>query len=161
MTDVRYLTHPKAAIDPTVPVPNWDLSDIGRARTRALAQSGRLSGTRFIFCSDEIKARDTARILGDSEEIAPQSVPAMAENDRSATGFLAPDQFETVADAFFARPDESVLGWERATDAQACILGVTSTPKTPPFLCRVRSTKGQTNEGTIYGRTDHSDNQGT
>ncbi|MGB5864712.1 MAG: hypothetical protein WBG95_10465, partial [Sulfitobacter sp.] len=34
-------------------------------------------------------------------------------------------------------------------------------PKTPPDLCRVRPTKGQTNEGTIYGRADHCDDQGT
>ena len=38
---------------------------------------------------------------------------------------------------------------------------LTCAPKTPPNLCRVRPTKGRTNEGTIYGRTDHSNYQGT
>jgi hypothetical protein len=38
---------------------------------------------------------------------------------------------------------------------------LTCAPKTPPDLCRVRPTKGRTHEGTIYGRTDHSDDQGT
>jgi integrase len=38
---------------------------------------------------------------------------------------------------------------------------VTCAPKAPPVLCRVRPTKGRTNEGTICGRTDHSDDQGT
>jgi putative transposase len=33
---------------------------------------------------------------------------------------------------------------------------VTCAPKIPPDLCRVRPTKGRTNEGTIYGRTDYS-----
>jgi putative transposase len=33
---------------------------------------------------------------------------------------------------------------------------VTCAPKTPPDLCRVRPTKGRTNEGRIYGRTDHT-----
>ncbi len=47
----------------------------------------------------------------------------MHENDRSATGFLAPAEFEATADRFFAAPEESVRGWERAIDAQARIVG--------------------------------------
>ena len=39
------------------------------------------------------------------------------------------------------------------------LLEVTCAPKTPPNLCRVRPTKGRTNEGTIYRRTDHRDDQ--
>ena len=46
----------------------------------------------------------------------------MHENDRSATGFLPPPEFEATADEFFARPHESVRGWERAIDAQARIV---------------------------------------
>ena len=42
----------------------------------------------------------------------------LGENNRSATGFLPPAEFEKVADAFFANPEESVRGWERAIDAQ-------------------------------------------
>jgi len=37
---------------------------------------------------------------------------------------------------------------------------LTCAPKTPPDLCRVRPTKGRTNEDTIYGRADHCDDQG-
>ena len=47
---------------------------------------------------------------------------AMHENDRSATGYLAPDEFEVVANEFFADPSASVRGWERAIDAQARIV---------------------------------------
>ena len=46
----------------------------------------------------------------------------MRENDRSATGFLVPDEFQAVADQFFSQPDISVRGWERAVDAQARIV---------------------------------------
>ena len=46
-------------------------------------------------------------------------VADLGENDRSATGFLPPAEFEAVADAFFAQPLQSVRGWERAIDAQA------------------------------------------
>lgn len=46
----------------------------------------------------------------------------MHENDRSATGFLPPAEFEAVADQFFANPYSSIRGWERAIDAQRRIL---------------------------------------
>lgn len=46
----------------------------------------------------------------------------MEENDRSATGYLPEAEFQQMADAFFARPTESVRGWERAVDAQARIV---------------------------------------
>ncbi|HEX8375764.1 MAG TPA: histidine phosphatase family protein, partial [Geminicoccaceae bacterium] len=49
----------------------------------------------------------------------------LGENDRSATGFLPPAEFERVADAFFAHPAASVRGWERAVDAQARVVAAT------------------------------------
>jgi broad specificity phosphatase PhoE len=122
MLRVRYLSHPEVQIDPAVPIPNWGLSDTGRARTSALARSGRLVGTRHIFCSDEEKAKETAGILGATLGVVPVVAANMGENDRSATGFLPPDEFEDVADTFFAQPTNSILGWERAVDAQARIV---------------------------------------
>ncbi|MFZ5730653.1 MAG: histidine phosphatase family protein, partial [Pseudomonadota bacterium] len=47
------------------------------------------------------------------------------ENDRSATGFVPPDPFERLADAFFAHPEESVRGWETAAAAQGRIVAAT------------------------------------
>ena len=46
----------------------------------------------------------------------------MHENDRSATGFLPPGEFEAVAKEFFARPSVRVRGWESAAEAQARIV---------------------------------------
>jgi transposase len=40
-------------------------------------------------------------------------------------------------------------------------LRLTCAPKTPPDLCKVRPTKGRTNEGTTHRRTDNCDDQGT
>ena len=40
----------------------------------------------------------------------------------SLTGFLQPDEFEAVADQFFANPLTSIRGWERAIDAQSRIV---------------------------------------
>jgi hypothetical protein len=46
----------------------------------------------------------------------------LGENDRSATGFIPEPEFSHVASQFFASPDTSIRGWERARDAQARIV---------------------------------------
>ena len=115
---IRYLTHPQVKIEPAVPVPSWGLSDVGRIRTEALANAGWLSETTQIISSGERKAIETAAIIAGQLKVTVEVRDAMHENDRSTTGFLAPDEFETVADQFFAHPLVSIRGWERAIDAQ-------------------------------------------
>ncbi len=119
---VRYLTHPQVQIDPDVPVPQWGLSPVGRARTEAVAQAGWLAHTTQIISSGERKAIETAEIIARRLGTTIEIREAMHENDRSATGFLKPAEFEDVADQFFAQPHLSIRGWERAADAQARIV---------------------------------------
>jgi broad specificity phosphatase PhoE len=81
-------------------------------------------GVHRIFASNERKAREAAQLLADGLGLDDYGVIAnLGENDRSATGFLSKDEFETTANAFFTRPQESVRGWEPAADAQARIIG--------------------------------------
>jgi broad specificity phosphatase PhoE len=119
---VRYLTHPQVQIEPDVPVPQWGLSAVGRTRTEAVAQADWLARTTQIISSGERKAIETAEIIAGKLGAVIEVREAMHENDRSATGFLPPAEFERVADDFFARPDASIRGWERAIDAQARIV---------------------------------------
>src|ERR1700754_3848367 len=90
---VRYLTHPQVQIDPDVPVPQWGLSPVGRARTEALVNAGWLAGTTQIVSSAERKAIETAEIIAGQLGIMIEIREAMHENDRSATGFLKPVEF--------------------------------------------------------------------
>lgn len=120
---IRYLTHPQVLIDPARAVPDWSLSPVGAARVAALAaRPGALSGTRTVISSAETKALETARPLATALGAVLEIRPRMHENDRSATGLLAPDQFEEMADAFFAHPGTSIRGWETADAAQKRIL---------------------------------------
>jgi broad specificity phosphatase PhoE len=119
---VRYLTHPQVNIDPAIPVPDWGLSDIGRARAAAVGGLRQLSRTMQIICSGERKAIETAEIIAAKLNLPIEVRDAMHENDRRATGFLPPDEFQAVADRFFAHPELSVRGWERAIDAQSRIV---------------------------------------
>ena len=119
---VRYLTHPQVQIDPAVPVPAWGLSATGRDRVQALIRAGWLAGTTKVVSSAESKAIETGEPIAAALGADFAIRAAMHENDRAATGFLPPEEFERTADAFFAQPHESVRGWERAADAQARIV---------------------------------------
>lgn len=117
-----YLTHPQIRIEPDVPVPRWGLSERGIARAEAAAQCGWAPALRRVFSSDETKALETADILARASGAKVEVLEHSGENDRSATGFLVPDEFENAADWFFAHPLQSFNGWERAVDAQARIV---------------------------------------
>ena len=114
-------------IDPAVPVPDWGLSPRGLARMRRALALPWVAGVRAVWCSTERKARDSAGVIAGHLGLPLRELAALGENDRSATGYLPRDEFEAMADQFFARPDESVRGWERAADAQRRIVGAIGT----------------------------------
>jgi broad specificity phosphatase PhoE len=117
-----FLTHPDVLIDSSVPVADWKLSPRGRERmTRALALPW-VDGVRAVWCSAERKARDGAEILAGHLGLPVNTLAELGENDRSASGYLPKAEFEAVADLFFANPERSVRGWERAADAQCRIV---------------------------------------
>ncbi len=123
MPAVFFITHPDVAIDPRIPVADWPLNARGRARMQAMATSPWARSVRRIFSSTERKARDAAQLLADALGLHGYSVvDGLGENDRSATGYLAQQEFEATVDAFFAQPQIGIRGWEPATDAQARIV---------------------------------------
>ena len=113
-----FLTHPEVVVDPAVPVTEWGLSDQGRARARAFAHSLADQGWDLIASSDEQKAIETAEVLRSVLGVPLMIDELLGENDRSATGYLPPDEFERTADSFFAHPTTSIRGWETASAAQ-------------------------------------------
>jgi broad specificity phosphatase PhoE len=117
-----FITHPNVVVSRDIPVPRWPLSDLGRARMRAGLSQAWISEITSIYCSTERKALDSAKILADHLATTYCQIADLGENDRSSTGFLDPAEFERVADEFFARPGDSVRGWERAVDAQTRVL---------------------------------------
>lgn len=117
-----YISHPQVLIDPDVPVPEWGLSPPGEHRARLCAALPWVPRLRRIISSHETKAIMTGRILATAAGLPVEIVDDMHENDRSSTGFMPPAEFEKAADAFFAMPDQSFRGWERALNAQQRIV---------------------------------------
>lgn len=122
MARLLVISHPEVLVDPNVSITEWRLSDKGQERAEKFALSPAFSGVTKFWSSYERKARDTAEILAKPHRIVVQLTEDLGENDRSATGFLPPQQFEAAADAFFAAPTESFRGWETAKAAQARIV---------------------------------------
>jgi broad specificity phosphatase PhoE len=116
-----YLTHPQVEIDPGKPVPEWSLSSNGRDRVVDILDRPWLRATRRILSSAERKAVETAELVAEALGLSVETAAEMGENDRSSTGFLEPAAFERAADRFFAEPDLSWNGWERASDAASRI----------------------------------------
>lgn len=118
MASLFFITHPEVVIDPLTPVERWRLSDAGVARMRAFLASPMLDEVTAVWASTEAKAIEAAGLLAARFGIGVAVDRDLGENDRSATGFLPPKEFEAVADAFFADPARNVRGWESAADAQ-------------------------------------------
>lgn len=123
MPTLHFITHPEVVIDPSVPVPDWPLSPEGVRRMGLALEQPWMSRLGAVFSSAERKAIDIARLVGKRFRLLPVIVAELGENDRSATGYLPKAEFEATADLFFAHPDESVRGWERAVEAQRRIVG--------------------------------------
>jgi len=120
-----YLTHPEVTIDPSVPVPEWGLSALGHERAKAATELPFSHELGAVVSSAETKALETAQAFVERFGISHEIYKDLHENDRSATGFLPQEEFEQTANMFFANPDVSVRGWERARDAQERIVRTT------------------------------------
>jgi len=115
---LHIVTHPEVQVDPWVPVPEWGLSNDGLRRAAGLLVLPWAQQLAHVFSSGERKAVQTAELLAAAGGLSVVVDEALGENDRSATGYLPPAEFEAVADLFFREPTRTVRGWESARAAQ-------------------------------------------
>jgi broad specificity phosphatase PhoE len=123
MRRLWFITHPEIVVEPAKPVPEWSLSERGIWRMKRFCARSDIRAIRGVYSSGETKARESATILTSALSLEVTVVDSLGENDRASTGFLPPEEFQKVADSFFAEPLEAVKGWERAIDAQRRIVG--------------------------------------
>jgi broad specificity phosphatase PhoE len=123
---LRFVTHPQVRISADIPVPFWGLTDLGRSRVDALTKQPWLAHSTRLITSGETKALETAAIIAIASGLSIEVRHGLHENDRSSTGFVPPERFEQLADAFFREPTQSVEGWETALAAQARVKAATA-----------------------------------
>ncbi|PZR86617.1 MAG: histidine phosphatase family protein [Stutzerimonas stutzeri] len=124
---ILFITHPEVVVDPSVPVPEWPLSERGRERMNLFADALAGVSALAVWSSAERKALDGAQILADRLSIPHHVDPALGENDRSSTGYIPQPEFDRIAAEFFASPTTSIRGWETAAAAQKRIVGAIET----------------------------------
>jgi broad specificity phosphatase PhoE len=122
MAYALYISHPQVEMDPAIPVPQWSLSTRGRERAKGFASATLVKGLKSLVASHEVKAQETAAILGEALGVPVIHAEGFGEIDRSVPGYVPAEKFEELANLCFARPEESAEGWERAVDAQARIV---------------------------------------
>jgi broad specificity phosphatase PhoE len=126
MPAILFITHPEVVIDPLQPIPEWPLSEIGRARMTRFAEMLSGHNVTAVYASRERKAMDGAKIVAEALALPFRTAEDLGENGRESTGYIAPPEFWEVVGEFFAHPTRSVRGWERAIDAQARIVKAVS-----------------------------------
>jgi broad specificity phosphatase PhoE len=115
---IFFITHANVVVDPNKPVPDWGLSQKGKERHVLFNSNTETKNITAVYSSYEQKAIDGGLILSNHLGVELQKVESLRENDRSSTGFLYEEEFQTTANDFFANPNQSIRGWEKAIDAQ-------------------------------------------
>lgn len=113
------IRHAAPAFVPGVPAREWRLSKEGRRGGELLASRVAAYDPALVVSSVEPKAHETAELLGGRLGVPVVTAPGLHEHERERVGYLGREQFEVAVAAFFARPDELVLGDETAAQALA------------------------------------------
>ncbi len=122
MAKLFFITHPEVVINPEIPVPQWDLSDVGRRRLGSLLQKPWINKIDFIYSSEETKSFSTGEAIARNVGSAHVTLASLGEVDRSSTGYLEMDDHDLAVAELFSNPEVSYQGWERAIDAQDRII---------------------------------------
>jgi broad specificity phosphatase PhoE len=119
---VYFITHPDVIVDPNLPIPAWSLSERGKQRVRSLLVKKWVGNIGSLYCSKEKKSIDTAEIIKEHIQVNYSIIDSLGEIDRSKTGYLPPDKHLETVKLFYAFPNISINGRERAIDAQNRII---------------------------------------
>jgi len=109
--------HSLPDINESVPAREWNLSDEGRTRAKKIVEKLIEYHPEVIVSSDEPKAQQTAKIISEGLGLKYSVMKDLHEHDRRRVPFLDKDEFQTLVQEFFAKPDALVFGNETANQA--------------------------------------------
>ena len=118
MRTLVLVRHSRPEIEPGIPAAKWRLSERGRRSTESLAAELNHYRANVIWCSRELKAAETARIIGRALGLPLRVTDGLEEHHRPNVPFFPTTQeFEQAIEEFFAQPSRLVLGSETAIQA--------------------------------------------
>lgn len=109
--------HSLPEIVENVPAREWNLSSEGRARAGILAEKLRQYQPEIIVSSVEPKAEQTAEIIGGILGLKFSVADGLREHERSGVPFYSNDEFQSLVQGFFEKPDKLIFGNETANEA--------------------------------------------
>jgi broad specificity phosphatase PhoE len=118
MRHLILVRHAQPQIVLDVPARNWHLSPDGRANCLPLARRLQTYRPSVLASSLEPKAIETADILTQLLGLPVMPVAGLHEHERGSVRELDEEDFEASVAAFFAHPEELVLGVETARQAR-------------------------------------------
>jgi broad specificity phosphatase PhoE len=110
--------HSLPEIEPAVLSHRWRLSAEGRRRCGPLAEQLAAYQPTAIVASREPKATETAALVAERLGLPYETAEGLEENDRTGFVYLSAAQYEATFAAFFARPQERIMGRETARAAE-------------------------------------------
>jgi broad specificity phosphatase PhoE len=117
MPNLILIKHASPVVDPAKPAQLWRLSDLGREKSRLLAERLRAHQPQLIVASEEPKAQETATIVAEQLGVQWETAPGLHEHDRSNVPHMRSGEFISMMELFFRRPSDLVLGKETAEAA--------------------------------------------
>jgi len=119
MKQLILVKHSLPEVVEDIPAREWGLSEKGRGLAELLADRLRQYRPEVIISSTELKAKQTAEIIGTELGLAFQVGGGLHEHDRSRSPFYPKDEFQALVREFFDKSDELVFGEETANQALA------------------------------------------
>ena len=116
-THLILVKHSLPEIVENIPAREWKLSVEGRKRARNLAERLFQYKPEILISSDELKARETAGIVGESLGLKYLVAAGLHEHDRSNSPFYDGLKFQVLVKKFFDKPEILVFGRETANQA--------------------------------------------
>lgn len=110
--------HSQSQPKPDVAPARWGLTNLGRQRCVALAETLAPFHLSKIYCSHERKALETAELVAGRLRIGVEVAEGVHEHVRTGSPYLSRDAFVATLEKFFAEPEELVFGTETAYEAR-------------------------------------------
>jgi len=111
------IRHSLPEIVESVPAHAWELSDEGRVRVERLAEILEQYQLEIIGSSVEPKARETAEILCKTLGVDIVVMDGLHEHERFEISLVSKDEFQSLVQELFKKPDDLIFGNETATQA--------------------------------------------
>ena len=113
-----FVKHGQPQIVAGQPPSSWVLSPEGRLAAMALAEGLNAFAPVALWTSPELKARETARAMGQVFELPPVVDADLAEHHADNGPFNTQEDFEGRVERMFSRPHELMMGEETGLAAR-------------------------------------------